>query len=81
MEVNVAFEGDSVIYAEAPKTVELEVTYTEPGVKGDTSSAFKTRHGKGRQPLKPKVTVNIPLFINIGEKMKWIHAPANTWSV
>lgn len=65
LEVNVAFEGDSVIYAEAPKTVELEVTYTEPGVKGDT--ATKT--------LKPATvetgaTVNIPLFINIGEKIK-----------
>jgi elongation factor P len=65
MEVNAAFEGDQVIYAEPPKTVELEVTYTEPGVRGDT--ATKT--------LKPATvetgaTVSIPLFINTGEKIK-----------
>jgi elongation factor P len=65
MEIYAAFEGDAVIYAEPPKNVELEITYTEPGVKGDT--ATKT--------LKPATvetgaTVSIPLFINIGEKVK-----------
>jgi len=65
MEVNAAFEGDQVIYAEPPKTVELEITYTEPGIRGDT--ATKT--------LKPATvetgaTVSIPLFINTGEKVK-----------
>ena len=65
MEVNVAFEGDSVIYAEAPRSVELEVTYTEPGVKGDTAT-------KTLKPatLETGATINIPLFINIGEKIK-----------
>ena len=65
MEIYAAFEGDNVIYAEPPKQVELEVTYTEPGVRGDT--ATKT--------LKPATvetgaTVNIPLFIDIGVKIK-----------
>jgi hypothetical protein len=62
---NVAFEGDSVIYAEAPRSVELEVTYTEPGVKGDTAT-------KTLKPatLETGATINIPLFINIGEKIK-----------
>ena len=65
MEVIVAFEGDSVIYAEAPRSVELEVTYTEPGVKGDTAT-------KTLKPatLETGATINIPLFINIGEKIK-----------
>jgi elongation factor P len=65
MEVNVAFEGDSVIYAEAPRSVELEITYTEPGVKGDTAT-------KTLKPatLETGATINIPLFINIGEKIK-----------
>lgn len=63
MEVNVAFEGDSVIYAEPPKSVELEVTYTEPGVKGDTAT-------KTLKPatLETGATVNIPLFIDIGDR-------------
>lgn len=65
MEIYAAFEGDSVIYAEPPKQVELVITYTEPGVRGDT--ATKT--------LKPATvetgaSVNIPLFIDIGEKIK-----------
>ena len=65
MEIYAAFEGDNVIYAEPPKQVELEITYTEPGVRGDT--ATKT--------LKPATvetgaSVNIPLFIDIGEKIK-----------
>ncbi len=65
MEIYAAFEGDNVIYAEPPKQVELEITYTEPGVKGDT--ATKT--------LKPATvetgaTVSIPLFIDIGERIK-----------
>jgi elongation factor P len=65
MEVNAAFEGDTVIYAEAPKTVELEVTYTEPGMRGDTAN-------KTLKPatLETGATVSIPLFINIGEKIK-----------
>jgi len=65
MEVNAAFEGDTVIYAEPPKTVELEITYTEPGIRGDT--ATKT--------LKPATvetgaTVSIPFFLNVGERIK-----------
>jgi elongation factor P len=65
MIVNAAFEGDSVIYAEPPRSVELEVTYTEPGVKGDTAT-------KTLKPatLETGASVNIPLFINIGEKIK-----------
>jgi len=65
MIVNAAFEGDSVIYAEPPRSVELEVTYTEPGVKGDTAT-------KTLKPatLETGANINIPLFINIGEKIK-----------
>jgi elongation factor P len=41
------------------------VTYTEPGIKGDTAT----------NTLKPSTvetgaTVNVPLFINIGDKIK-----------
>jgi elongation factor P len=65
MEVKVAFEGETPIIAEAPTFVELVITYTEPGVKGDTAT----------NTLKPATLdtgaiVNIPLFVNQGEKIK-----------
>jgi len=65
MTVKVAFENDQPLLAEAPTFVELEVTYTEPGVKGDTAT----------NTLKPATletgaVVNVPLFVNTGEVIK-----------
>jgi elongation factor P len=65
MEVKVSFEGDEPILAEPPVFVELEITYAEPGVKGDTAT----------NTLKPATletgaVVNVPLFINQGERIK-----------
>ena len=53
---------ESVLYAEMPIKTVLEVTYTEPGVKGDTAT----------NTLKPATVesgaeVRVPLFINEGE--------------
>jgi elongation factor P len=47
-------------------SVELEVTHTEPGVKGDTAS------GGGNKPatLETGAVVQVPLFIDIGERVK-----------
>src|SRR6478752_5806469 len=47
-------------------SVELEATHTEPGVRGDTAS------GGGNKPatLETGATVNVPLFVNIGDKIK-----------
>jgi elongation factor P len=62
----ISFEGgESPVAADAPAQVVLEVTYTEPGVKGDTAT----------NTLKPATletgaTVNVPLFVGIGEKIK-----------
>ncbi len=65
MEVKVAFEGENIILAEGPTFVELEITYCEPGLKGDTAT----------NTLKPATLetgaeINIPLFVNQGEKIK-----------
>lgn len=51
---------------QVPSAVELEVTETEPGVKGDTAS------GGGNKPatLETGTVVQVPLFINIGEKVR-----------
>ncbi|MCH5327467.1 MAG: elongation factor P [Coprobacter sp.] len=53
---------DTILYAELPVKVQLQVTYTEPGLKGDTAT----------NTLKPATvetgaTVRVPLFINEGE--------------
>ena len=58
-------ETETPLTAELPKNVELEVTYTEPGVKGDTAT----------NTLKPATVetgaeVQVPLFINIGDKIR-----------
>jgi elongation factor P len=47
-------------------SVELEVTHTEPGVRGDTAS------GGGSKPatLETGAVVNVPLFVNIGDRVK-----------
>ena len=47
-------------------SVELEVTHTEPGVRGDTAS------GGGNKPatLETGATIQVPLFVNIGDKVK-----------
>lgn len=65
--VEIVFNADTEtpLSCELPAFVELKITYTEPGVKGDTAT----------NTLKPATvetgaTVNIPLFISAGEKIK-----------
>ena len=63
--VTIAFDGDLPIFAEPPRTVQLEITYTEPGMKGDTAT-------KTLKPatLETGAVVSVPLFCDIGEKIK-----------
>ena len=56
---------DTVLYAEMPVKTVLEITYTEPGIKGDTAT----------NTLKPATVetgaeVRVPLFCNIGDKIR-----------
>ncbi len=51
---------------ELPMFVELVVAYTEPGVKGDTSSGSVTKPAK----LETGLDIKVPLFIKQGEKVK-----------
>ncbi|MFC3039038.1 elongation factor P [Virgibacillus xinjiangensis] len=62
MEVNViTYEGE-VLGVDLPKNVELEVTETEPGIKGDTASG-----GTKPATLETGHTVQVPFFINKGD--------------
>lgn len=66
-EVEIMFHADTEtpLGCDLPAFVELEITYTEPGVKGDTAT----------NTLKPATVetgaiVNVPLFVNTGERIK-----------
>jgi elongation factor P len=65
MEVNVVRWGDKVMEVELPNSVVLEITQTDPGVKGDTATG-------GTKPaiVETGAQVMVPLFISIGEKIK-----------
>ncbi len=65
--IEVVFHADKEIplFAELPTYIDVEITYTEPGLKGDTSGGS----------LKPATVetgakVNVPLFIEQGEKIR-----------
>jgi elongation factor P len=51
---------------ELPTHVELQVSYTEPGVRGDTSSGTVTKPAK----LETGIEIRVPLFIKEGEKVR-----------
>ncbi len=61
----VTLYNGSPLTVEAPNFVELEVTETDPGVRGDTS-------GGGGKPatLETGAVVRVPLFIDVGDKLK-----------
>lgn len=65
MEVNVLFWNGQVLEIELPTSVVLEVTETDPGVKGDTATG-----GTKPATVETGAQVMVPLFISIGEKIK-----------
>lgn len=65
MEVNVIFWNEKVLEIELPTSVVLEITDTDPGVKGDTATG-----GTKPATVETGAQVMVPLFISIGEKIK-----------
>ncbi len=66
VEMVILTDEDRVLSCELPPFVELEVTYTEPGVRGDTASSTVMKQGT----LETGAVINIPNFIEQGEKIK-----------
>ena len=65
VEVQMHADSETILTAEMPTHVVLEITYTEPGLRGDTAT----------NTLKPATVetgaeVRVPLFIEAGEKVK-----------
>ncbi len=65
-EVDVLYVDEKPTDVQVPSAVELTVTETEPGLKGDTVS------GGGDKPatLESGVTVRVPLFVNEGDRVR-----------
>jgi elongation factor P len=65
-EVDVLFIDDAPSDVQLPSAVNLQVTETEPGVRGDTAS------GGGTKPatLETGAVVQVPLFVDVGETIR-----------
>jgi elongation factor P len=65
MEVNILFWDGQVLEVDLPTSVILEITETDPGVKGDTATG-------GTKPaiVETGAQVMVPLFISVGERIK-----------
>lgn len=63
--VKILTHNESVFGVEAPLFVELEITETEPGVKGDTATGANKP-----ATVETGAIVAVPLFVNQGDKIK-----------
>lgn len=61
----IRFYHGSPFQVEGPNFVELEIVETEPGIKGDTASNVTKA-----AIVETGATVHVPLFINVGDKVK-----------
>jgi len=64
MEVQIMMFQGETLGIELPNTVVLEVTETEPGIKGDTASG-----GSKPATLETGLVVQVPFFVNVGDKL------------
>ena len=64
-EVDILYVDERPADVQVPSAVELTVSDTQPGVKGDTAS------GGGDKPatLESGVTVRVPLFVDVGDRV------------
>ncbi|NQU95824.1 MAG: elongation factor P [Candidatus Omnitrophica bacterium] len=65
MEISASFYKDTIIGITLPSFVKLRVTYTEPGIKGDTA-----RGGSKPATLETGTVIKVPLFINTDDVIK-----------
>lgn len=57
--------GDEPISVELPTSVEMEITYTEPGIKGDTATG-----GTKPATIETGFNVQVPLFVSTGDHIR-----------
>ncbi len=56
--------SETILTCEMPTSVVLEITYTEPGIKGDTATNTQARHSRDRSHR------TCALFCNTGDKVR-----------
>lgn len=59
-------DTETPLFAELAVNVALEITYTEPGFKGDTASSNALKPAT----VETGASVMVPLFINMGDKIR-----------
>jgi len=64
-QVQIAMNNGNPLYIELPASVVLEITYTEPGLQGDRSSA-----GTKAATVETGYAIQVPLFVEQGTKVK-----------
>jgi len=64
-QVQIALNNGNPLYVELPASVVLEITYTEPGLQGDRSSA-----GTKSATVETGYEIQVPLFVEQGTKVK-----------
>jgi elongation factor P len=64
-DVQIMYAGGEMMGVEPPMFVELEVTETEPGFKGDT-----VQGGTKSATLSTGAVVQVPMFVEIGDRLK-----------
>ncbi len=67
-EVEVVYHADTEtpLLVNLPSFINFEITYTEPGLRGDTSSSSSLKSAS----IETGATIMVPLFVNIGDKIK-----------
>lgn len=66
VEMMIHAEEEKILSCELPPFVEMEVTYTEPGLRGDTASSTALKPAT----VETGAIIQVPLFINIGDRIK-----------
>lgn len=66
VEMVVHAEEENVLSCELPPFVDMEITYTEPGLKGDTASSTALKQAT----VETGATINVPLFVNTGDRIR-----------
>ena len=63
--VDALFHEGKVLVVELPNFIELEVTETDPGLRGDTATG-----GTKPATLETGAVVQVPLFVNVGDRIR-----------
>ncbi|MFH0762283.1 MAG: elongation factor P [Candidatus Omnitrophota bacterium] len=65
LEVSGYFYGKQTLSVSLPNFIEFKITYTEPGIRGDTAKG-----GGKPAEIEGGATIQVPLFINTGDTIK-----------